>query len=157
MVLDLCFNAKVEDAEINGINEYLGISKDYDIETGRPTAYIDYELQPEARDWGIKSISIVPNKIRCSIDWEIDCWEMSQEEIAMFVKAGGKEYGSGYNHTVSGTIGIETNCVDEWTVDNETEFQSDGAVSIDNVIIDLSDRTITLSQVAHNGKRINAV
>ena len=41
MVLDLCFNAKVEDAEINGINEYLGISKDYDIETGRPTAYID--------------------------------------------------------------------------------------------------------------------
>ena len=32
MVLDLCFNAKVEDAEINGINEYLGISKDYDIE-----------------------------------------------------------------------------------------------------------------------------
>ena len=70
---------------------------------------------------------------------------MSEDEIAVFVKAGGKEYGSGYNHTVSGTIEIETNCLDGWTVDNDTEFQTDGAVSIENVSIDLSDRTITLS------------
>jgi len=145
MVLELDFKAKVEKAEIYGINEYLGISKDYDIETGYPTAYIEYELQPEARGWGIKSISIVPTKIRCSIGWEVDCWEMSAEEIEMFVKAGGKEYGSGYNHTVSGNIEIETNCVDGWTVGNDTEFHPDGAVSIDNVVIDLSDRTITLS------------
>lgn len=145
MVLDLCFNAKVEDAEINGINEHLGISKDYDIETGKPTAYIDYELQPEARNWGIKSISIVPTKIRCSIEWEVDCWEMSAEEIEMFVKAGGKEYGSGFNHTVSGTIEIETNCVDGWEIDNEIEFQSDGAFSIDNVSVELHAKVITLS------------
>lgn len=67
------------------------------------------------------------------------------DEVEMFVKAGGKEYGSGYNHTVSGNIEIETNCVDGWTVGNDTEFHPDGAVSIDNVVIDLSDRTITLS------------
>jgi len=145
MVLDLDFKAKVEKAEINGINKFLGIPKDWDIETGYPTAYIEYELQPEARDWGIKGIYICIKKISVSIEWEVDCWEMSEEDIAMFVKAGGKEYGSGYNHTVSGTIEIETNCVDGWEVDNETEFQPDGAVSIDNVSIDLSDRTITLS------------
>lgn len=144
MALDLKFSAKVEDAEIYGINEYLGISKDLDIETGRPDAYIDYELQIEARDWGIKNISIVPNKFRCSIEWEIDCWEMSKADIEMFVKAGGKEYGSCYNHTVSVTIEIETNCLDGWDVRNETEFEPDGAVSIDNVCIDLSCRNITL-------------
>lgn len=145
MVLDLDFKAKVEKAEIYGINEFLKIPKDYDIETGYPTAYIEYELQPEARDWGIKGIYICIKKVSVSIEWEIDCWEMSAEEIAMFVNAGGKEYGSGYNHTVGGTIEIKTNCVDGWKIENETEFQSDGAVSINNVSIDLSDRTITLS------------
>lgn len=145
MVLDLDFKAKVEKAEIHGINQFLGISKDYDIETGYPTAYIEYELQPEARDWGIKGIYICIKKISVCIEWEVDCWEMPEQDIEMFVKAGGKEYGSGYNHTVSGTIEVETNCVDGWEVENETEFQPDGAVSIDNVSIDLSDRTITLS------------
>lgn len=145
MVLELDFKAKVEKAEIYGINEHLGISKDYYIETGYPTAYIEYELQPEAREWGIKGIYICIKKVSLCIEWEIDCWEMSAEEIAMFVNAGGKEYGSGYNHTVSGTIEIETNCVDGWEIDNEIEFQSDGAFSIDNVSIELPVKTITLS------------
>ena len=145
MVLELDFRAKVEKAEIYGINEYLGISKEYDIETGYPTAYIDYELQPEARDWGIKGIYICIKKISVCIEWEVDCLEMSAEEIEMFVRAGGKEYGSGYNHTVSGTIEIETNCVDGWEIDNEIEFQSDGAFSIDNVSVELPVKSITLS------------
>lgn len=146
MALELDFKAKVEKSEIYGINEFLGINKDFDIETGYPTAFfIEYELQPEVREWGIKGIYICIKKVSVRIEWEVDCWEMSGEEIEMFVNAGGKEYGSGYNHTVSGTIEIETNCVDGWEIDNEIEFRSDGAFSIDNVSIELHAKTITLS------------
>lgn len=145
MALSLSFNTSVE-AEIYGINEYLGVPKDYDIETDNPTVYIDYELQPEARSWGIKSISIVPTKIRCIIEWDVDCLGMSESEIAMLLKSGGKEYKANYSHTVSGIIEIETSCLDDdWKIDNSVEFRPDGAVSIDSVEIDLSERTITLS------------
>lgn len=145
MWLSLDFKTEVKKAEIHNVNKFLGIPKDYDIEVGYPTAHIEYELQPDVRDWGVRSISIVPTKIRCLIELEVDCYEMSNEEIEMFIKAGGKEYGSGVNHTVSGTIEIETNCVDGWKIENGIVFQPDGAVSINGVVIDLHGRTIALS------------
>ena len=103
MILETSFRAKVHDVEIFGINEFFKVSKNYDIQTEKSIAYVEYELQPEVREWGIKEIYICIKKVSISIEWEIDCWEIPEKEIQMLIeKTGGKEYGRGYNHTASG-------------------------------------------------------
>lgn len=144
MLLDLDFKAKVQDVDVYGINKYLGIPSEWDIEIKKPTAYVQYELITEAREWGIKGISILIKKIAFCIEWEVDCWEMEEKDIAMFVKVGGTEYGHDYNHNVSGSFELEINTTDDWKVENGVVFRTDGALSIDTLTIELSTKTITL-------------
>lgn len=136
MQLDLDFHAEVE-ADIFKIHDYMGVSKDFDIETGNPTAYVTYELQPEARIWGLKGIEVAVKKITCSIEWEVDSSELSEQEKQELINAGGTEY---RNETIGGVIEIDTTKKlkdKDWVIQDQTEFQSDGSLSIDEVRIDL--------------------
>jgi len=140
MVLDLDYSTKVADTEIYGLNQYLNVSKDIDIDVSRPTSYIDYELQPEAREWGIKSIYVFIKKLTVSIAWEVSTEDLSDEEKESLIKAGGIEF----RNTIEGTIEIDTTD-NKWDITTEVEFEKDGALSISEVYIELSDKTITVS------------
>jgi hypothetical protein len=92
-----------------------------------------------------KHIVVAVEKVIATIDWEIDCWEMEETEIAEFVKAGGKESKiSDYNHTVSGTIEVDST-TQKWEFDTEVEFKPDGGLSIDNLTIEFNDDKIFIS------------
>ena len=145
MNLDLDFNAQVDDSDISGINALLGVSNDIDIDTGKPTFYIKYSLEPEAREWGIKSISMCVKAITATIEWEVESSDLKASEKATLIKAGGTEY---RNDTIGGEIYINSNIYvngNDWKVESETSFADDGAFSIENISVDLSDLSITVS------------
>lgn len=135
------FTAQVEDTDIWGINEFLGVSKDFDIETGKPTLYVDYELEPEAREWGIKTIYVHIRKIAASIEWYVVPDDLTEDQKAELIKAGGTEYNNG---NIEGVIEIDTS-IKEMDITNEATFADDGRFTFDNCEIDLKKNTITLS------------
>lgn len=144
MNLDLDFHAEVE-ADIFKIHEYLGVSKDFDIETGTPTAYVTYELQPEAREWGLKYISVVVRKVICSIEWEVNSLDLTDEEKQLLIKAGGTEF---RNETIGGVIEIDSTVslpFNFWVVNCDAKFKDDGGFQIDDASIDFGIMTISLS------------
>ncbi len=141
---DLQFSAKVDDADITGINELLGVSRDIDIDCGNPTVYIKYELEIEAREWGIKNICVSPREVTVSIEWEVSTYDLTDADKELLIKAGGTEY---RNKTIGGIVEIDSRLAlngKAWTIDNETTFEDDGAFAIDNVCIDLETCSITL-------------
>ncbi len=134
------FSTKIEPAEINGINKYLGIDSDIDIEYGRPTATVKYELEFEAREWGLKYIAVNVKKVTATIEWETDCEFLSDADKEALTKAGGIEM---RNETFAGTIEIEATIVN-WEIENEAEFESDGGFKMDYITINVADKTITI-------------
>ena len=145
MTMDLDFNATIENIDVNGINEFLGVSKDIDIETGRPTAYVSYILEPEVRDWGIKSMNMTIKKITSLIEWEVDSEDLTPEEKLSLISAGGREY---RNNTISGEIEVVTTQKikdKDWTIDNEVEFETDGGLSIESIEVGFLTMTITVN------------
>lgn len=143
--MELSFKTRVTKAEIWGINEHLGASKDLDIDTSPSIVHIEYVLQPELRRWGIKGVYVSVERVMISVDWEVDGYDVSEEETAALVKAGGEEYRNGYNHAVCGVIEIELDGLSEWTIYVKAEFHPDGTFAIDCASIDLVGKTITLS------------
>lgn len=144
MNLDLDFHAQVE-ADIFKIHEYLGVSKDFDIETGTPTAYVTFELQPEAREWGIKYISVWVKKITCSIEWEAESSELSEQGKQKLINVGGTE---NRNETITGIIDIDSSKKfkgKEWNINCNVEFKADGGLQINDVQIDMEFIDITVS------------
>lgn len=146
MSMDLDFNAIIEDVDVNGINEHFEISKNIDIDTGKPTAYVSFILEPEVRDWGIKSMNMSIRRITISIEWEVYNEDLTSEENLILITVGGKEYK--FNNTISGIIEVDTTQKvkdKEWTITNEVEFEKDGGLSIENIEVDFSTMTITVS------------
>jgi len=138
------YSTEIKDVEVYGIHKKLGIDIAFDIDI-KCNAKVNYELQPEAREWGIKYIVVAVQKVTATIDWEIDCWEMEESEIVEFVKAGGKESKiSDYNHTVSGTVEVDST-TQKWEFDTEVEFKPDGGLSIDNLTIEFNEDKIFIS------------
>ncbi len=145
MVLDLDFTAKVNDVEIDGINYFLNVTKDIDIEVGKPEAMVHFSLEPEAREYGIKSISVMVRKVTATINWWCYDDDLKPEEIAQLVAAGGVEIRGG---TIEGTIEIDsTKKVNEngWEALSEMRFEEDGTLLASLVNIDLEDFTISVS------------
>lgn len=143
MVLELdSYKTEIKDADVSGINEFLNVSNDFDINIDETIVNVDYELQVEARKWGIKYICVVPTLITCRIDWEVSTDELKEEEKQIFIVAGGKEYI--HNNTICGCIEFTTTDI-SWKVESEVEFGSDGGLSISNTSIDLVKKLITVS------------
>lgn len=143
MVLELDnYKTEIKDVDVSSINEFLNVSKDFDINIEETIVDVDYELQVEARKWGIKYICVVPTLITCRIDWEVFTDDFTEEEKQLFINAGGKEYT--HNNTICGCIEITT-ADSSWNVESKVEFESDGGLSISDISIDLVKKEITIS------------
>lgn len=148
-MLGLSFKTTIKDGSVYDLNKAFGAS-DADIETGKQTCYIDWELQPEAREHGIKSISIVVNKITAIIEWEVDVEYLSKEEKEKLIACGGTEYGSeNHNyHNIGGIIELDSTQQwngKDWKVKVEFDFSSDGGCMPSDVEINFYTNTITVS------------
>ena len=140
--MELDFKIIVEDVSIYGINSFLKIPLDYDIDyySDRPSVYVEYELQPELKRWGINWISILIKKVISFIEWHIDCQDIPNDEIELLVSAGGKYD----NNMVKGFIRIDTTIDNSWNVINNVEIKSNGEILISEVEIDLKTKSISL-------------
>ena len=78
-VLEMNFHFTVDNATVIGLNKQFDVP-DVDIECGNTTCYIDYELQLKAREWGLKSISVIVNKVTASLERKLGREEIKEEE-----------------------------------------------------------------------------
>jgi len=152
-MLGLSFNTVVKDCNSWYLNRAFGVS-DADIDTGKQTCHIDWELQPDAREYGVKSISIVVNKIVSSIEWEVDIEGLSDDIKEILYKKGGtlKAANNKWTERVEGKIEgvIELDSTQQWNgkdwkVKVEFDFSSDGGCMPSDVEINFYTNTITVS------------
>lgn len=136
------FTAKIKDVSIDGLNHFLNVSKDIDLETGRTDAIVKYHLEPEVRNWGIKSMNIFIDEVTCTIYWWVNVDELTPEEIQSLVAAGGIELRNG---TVEGTFEVNSNGWKDWSILTEVAFRNDGGLMIDSLTIDLKEKVIGVS------------
>ena len=136
------FLARVSDVEINGIYEYLNVSKQNDFEIENNNALIKYSFDCEVRDWGIKSIYCNINSVDFVIDWSVYADTLVDfNEKVMLLSKGGSEYKLGI---ISGKINISSKD-ENWSIKDELKFGDSGSFKVDNVIICLITKTIILS------------
>ena len=79
---DLQFTAKVENIDIEGLSKYLKAGAGIDIDDNRPSAVVKFNLDIDAREYGIKSISASVTKVTSDINWQAYDDELSLHEIA---------------------------------------------------------------------------
>jgi len=134
------FSTNINDVKVYGLSKILGVQIDIDVESA--LCRIDWEVEIEAREWGVKSISVYVTKVICSIDWEVYKDSLTDDEKRKLIVAGRE-----YKDTINATIDI---CSDEkregkeWTI--ETNFGSDKneAICPNEIEIDFETMTITI-------------
>lgn len=143
-LLDCEYKTDIDDATVYGLSKVFGVP-DVDIDTGKQTAYVDWKLEPEARSWGVKSISIYATKVVCSVEWEVYTDDLTEEEKAKLIAAGGREY---RNDTIGGTIEVVSNEKwngNEWKIDSDFGLSEGGMCCPQDAEIDFESMTITIS------------
>lgn len=143
MTLD--FKAKVEDCSVFGLSEHFGVQDDgIDIDTPSPSSDVEFELQPDANNSGIRSISPIITSIKCSVNWEVSTDDLTDDDKKKLIAQGGTQFRS----TIEGTIEVDSNKPlgeKTWDVDCQLTWESDGQMLIEDVQIDFSDMTIIVS------------
>jgi hypothetical protein len=140
------FTTKVESPTITGFGKFLGVADDVDVEVGNPTVTVEWVFYLESREWGIKSISAVATKLTTSIEWSAYTEDMSEEDKAKLIAAGGfehpkREWKDGY---IEGIYEFDSGIKigdKPWTI--ESEISTDGGqISPDDCGIDFNDMSI---------------
>ena len=141
MTNELKFTAQIEDADIYGINKYLALPL-RDIATSKPTVYIDFHLEIEARNYGVKGIDIFIDKVYTSIEWEVNDEYLTGLEKMLLLNKG--KYNSG---NIEGTLELNTSekPFDAWEIKNEMTVTEFGGIHPDNVEIDFKNKVITIN------------
>ena len=142
---DLNFTAVVNNIDITGLNKFLNAGTAIDIDDNRPKAVVKFYLDIEAREWGIKSISAIIQSVTAEINWSVSDDELSGDDIATLVKAGGKYY-KGDN--IEGKIIVDSKEVidgKEWKVESELKMQESGQLMASEVSINLITKEIIVS------------
>ena len=143
--MDLNFTAKVTDVNVDGLNKYLKAGAGTDVWPGKPEATVKYNLEPDVKDWGIRSIGINITSVVVDIEWECNEDELSESETDTLVAAGGTYFNNG---KIEGTISVNSTVkfnYKDWEVKNEATFKEDGSLSLNEVSIDLIKNEITIS------------
>lgn len=143
MTLD--FNATVKDCPVYGLAEYFGVKdQGVDIDTPHQVCTVEFDLQPDVREFGIRSMSVLIKSVKCSVNWEVSTDDLLPEEKKKLISLGGTEYRS----TIEGAIEVDSakpmNGKD-WAVDTQLTWQEDGQMIIDEVQIDFSDMSLIVS------------
>lgn len=140
------FIAKVPVDDTNGIHEHLKVSKDIDVWVDTAAkATVLFSIEPEARSWGIKSIQVLIINIMIDLVWEVDDEGLNAEEIQTLQNAGGTYFNNG---KIEGVVAINSGTTfagKDWEIKNEVEFKPDGALSLDEIDIDLEKCIITIT------------
>lgn len=143
MTLD--FKAIVKDCPVYGLAEHFGVKDDgVDVDTPHQTCEVEFDLQPEAREYGIKGIGIIIKLVKCSVNWEVSTDDLLPEEKAKLISLGGTEY----RNTIEGVVEVDSEKElngRKWEVDNQLAWGEDGAMIIGEVQIDFSDFSIIVS------------
>jgi len=135
------FTTKV-DVHCYGIAEHFNMP-DLDFDTKSAPFTIEWEIQWEARERGLKGACILINRVFGSVEWEVDLYDFEQDEIDQLKeKTGGVIYGSEYNHYISGSIEFDNPT--GWEIIREFEFDKDGACMPSQVDIDFKTKKITV-------------
>jgi len=66
------------DIDIYGINKFLELDNDIDVSIESATATIYWSLEMDAREWGVKDLSVIINKVTIGI--EVEYWEGNDDE-----------------------------------------------------------------------------
>jgi len=114
-----------------------------DIDTYKPTATIYWELQPEARERGIKGIGIVINRVTCDVEWNVDSEGYTDEEKLILLNYGSRDSQLNFE----GNIELDSKTLfddKDWDISHELEFASDGAIMPEEVEIDFETMKITV-------------
>ncbi len=131
------FTTTVTDVSIYGLREYLKLPQGIDV-TDSSYANISFELQFEAREYGLKSISIVIKFVAIDIQWEVQDDDLTIEDKKSLIGLLAVERSG----TFVGNLIITDKDLE---VVNEMEFQSDGAISVQDVEVDFEKMTIRIS------------
>ena len=138
---DLSFSTKVESKDISvwNINKYFGLP-DIDFDTSGAYAQVDFDVEIEARIWGIKDISVIVMKVVVTIPWSVYAEDVSEEQKAILLAKGGTEYRNG---TIEGEMVIDNTLDNSWTIEDELSID-EGMVCVGNIEIDFEKKTITI-------------
>lgn len=102
-----------------------------------------WELQPEARERGIKSISIIVYRVTTTIEWSVYPGDCTPEEYDILKQNGGDLLANG---DIEGIIELDISNADRqgWGLSHELEFATDGAIMPYECEINFNDKTITI-------------
>lgn len=92
-----------------GIEKALGIP-DIDMDTYGNKLTVNWSVDIDAREWGIKSISTAVDSVTGQIRWEVSTEYLTENERHRLIGLGGKEYKS--SETIDGEIEIDSS--KEW-------------------------------------------
>ena len=146
-ILDCDYHTVIDDGSVLGLAECFGVPAGL-IDYGyNQTCSVDWELQPEGRSWGLESISVFATKVTASVEWEVYTEDVTEEEKAKLIAAGGTEYSHSYG-TISGQIEVNSSEKwngKEWQLESEFGLQEDGMCCPADVQIDFSNMSIIVS------------
>lgn len=136
--VDSTFDVKVKDIEVYGINKFMNIGKNIDVDT-TSSARVSYYIEPDIKEYGIRGIDVYIKSFSLMIEWTVYKDDLTEEDIRSLVAAGGTVY----SNDVSGEIDIQ--CLEtEWDITNDMEFTTSGALGINNVTVDLKKKKIEI-------------
>jgi len=148
--MEFQFEDELKDNEIYllDINKYFGTN--YDVDDDKKTAKVKFNVDIEARSWGIKSISLYVTSVYFELDWTVEVEKKDEEEIKNLKNNGGKVIES-YEKSIDedtiiieGTLIIDTNKDKEWEINSDIEMNDD-TLSVSNLEINFENKKIEIS------------
>lgn len=148
--MELQFEDELKDNEIYllDINKYFGTN--YDVDDYEKTAKVKFNVDIEARSWGIKSISLYVTSVYFELNWKVEVEKKDETEIEKFLSKGGniiKSYESSVGEDtiiIEGTLIIDTNKDKEWEIDSDVQMNDD-TLSVSNLEINFENKKIEIS------------
>lgn len=141
---NLEFVSKLSDIDIYGINNQLYINSSIDVGTSA-TASVHFTIHPIVREWGVKCIDISFSLVRVAIEWEVDAYDISSNDMDILTTAGGVASGEYPNKKITGVVNVNTDGGGGWRIIDNLEFQPDGCLCIKSIELDFSAKTLTIS------------
>ena len=127
-----------KNADVFFLNKLLGINNDVIIDVDTANVVVNFGIEIEFREWGIKDISVSMHKVTGNIHWEIQPDELNAADIAEITAAGGIEMRSG---VYCGNTEVDTN--NGWKIEDDISIAGT-QIAVDEVEIDCAKKVITV-------------
>ena len=126
------------DTNIFGLAKYWGLP-DVDIDWGNPQATVNWLVDWDVRERGIRSGILIIKQVVAEINWEASADGLSPDEVEKLKKNGGVEDTSGY---ICGSLVVDSSR--DWKILNELIFSADGCCmpSIAEISFDRKEITV---------------